>query len=50
MKFRKLANKLNVYIADFFRNIYAVNLGAVSFFLLTGLKQTFSSGELSTTI
>lgn len=50
MKFRKLTNKLNVYIADVFRNIYAVNFGDVSFLLPTGLKQTFSSGELSTTI
>lgn len=50
MKFRDLANKLSVYIADFFRSIYTVNFGYVSVLLLVGLKQTFSSGELSTTI
>jgi len=48
VKFRELANKLNVCIADLFRNIYTINLGDVSFLLLIGLKQIFSSGELST--
>lgn len=47
MKFRELENKLGVYIRDF-RNIYAVNFWVVSFLVLTGLKQTFSSCELST--
>lgn len=50
MKFRDLANKLNVHIADFYKNIYAVNFGDVSFLLLIGLEQTFSCDELSKTI
>lgn len=35
MKFRDLASKLGVCVADFFRNIYAVNLGDVSLLLLS---------------
>lgn len=43
-------NRLSFYTADFFRNIHAVYFWDVSFLLLTGLKEMFSSGELSTTI